>query len=132
MKIHNPASMGEVTPPYNDIYSHGIETTSINGRQLYISGQVGEPVDGELSSDFSEQLKQALLNVETVLTSANMGKHNIVKVTYYLTRRQDLQALLDVRMSLWKGIRPAVTVVLVSGLVNPEWLIEVDVIAHAS
>ncbi|MEO1667194.1 MAG: RidA family protein [Chloroflexota bacterium] len=132
MKIHNPPSLGEVVPPYNDIYSHGIETHYTNGRQLYISGQVGTPVDGDLSPDFAEQLKQAILNVETVLASANMGKQHIVKVTYYLTRRQDLQALLDVRMSLWQGVRPAVTVVLVSGLVNPDWLIEVDVIAHVS
>lgn len=64
MKIHNPVSMGEAAPPYHDIYSHGIETHYTNGRQLYISGQVGEPVDGDLSTEFSEQLKQALLNVE--------------------------------------------------------------------
>ncbi|MEM7800438.1 MAG: RidA family protein [Chloroflexota bacterium] len=132
MKIHNPASMGDVPPPYSDIYSHGIETHYTTGRQLYISGQVGEPIEGELNPDFSEQLTQAMRNVETVLADADMGKEHIVKVTYYLTRRQDLSALLDVRMSYWKGVRPAVTVVLISGLVNPNWLIEVDVIAQAA
>ncbi len=31
---------------------------------------------------------------------------------------------------VWKGVRPAVTVLIVDGLVNPDWLIEVDVIAQ--
>ena len=32
--------------------------------------------------------------------------------------------------TVWKGVRPAVTVLIVDGLVNPDWLIEVDVIAQ--
>lgn len=130
MKIHNPSEFGALPSKYASIYSHAIETTYQGGRQLYISGQVGNDSAGELSTQFVDQLTQALNNVETVLASADMTKDNIVKVIYYLTQREDLDDLVKIRATVWHGIRPAVTVVLVDGLVNLNWLVEVDVIAH--
>lgn len=131
MKIQNPVTMGIIPDKYAAIYSHAIETQFQGGRQLHISGQVGVSPIGELDAEFSGQLVQALKNVETILADADMTTRNIVKVTYYLTRRQDLDTLIKVRSEMWYGVRPAVTVVVVDSLVNPDWYIEVDVIAHA-
>jgi enamine deaminase RidA (YjgF/YER057c/UK114 family) len=130
MKIHNPPSMGTIPPKYAAIYSHAIETQLNGCRHLHISGQVGVPPSGELDAEFSGQLRQAMNNVETVLADANMTTKNIVKVTYYLTRRQDLDELVKIRSEVWHGVSPAVTVVVVAGLVNPDWYIEVDVTAQ--
>ena len=130
MKIHNPDTVSAVVEPYTPIYSHAIETETCDSRQLYMSGQVGVHPSGELKADFIEQFTQAIENVEAILASADMTPQDIVKVTYYLTRREDLADLISVRQQRWHGIRPAVTVVLVAGLVHPDWLIEVDVIAQ--
>lgn len=130
IKIYNPTSLGIIPEPFAAIYSHAVETQGLGGRQLFISGQVGASPTDNLDSTFAGQLTQALKNVETILASVGMTTRNIVKVTYYLTRRQDLDELVKLRSELWHGIRPAVTVVLVAGLANPDWLIEVDAIAH--
>lgn len=132
MTVHNPESMGIIPEKYQAIYSQGIESNLGNQRILHISGQVGEHPSKQLSLEFRGQLTQALANVETILDAAEMTTADIVKVTYYLTRRDVLDALIDVRSTVWAGIRPAITVVLVAGLVNPAWLVEVDVVAIAS
>lgn len=87
--------------------------------------------EGQLSPDFREQCKQALLNVSAVLGAANMTFMDIVKMSFYLVRREDMGTLIEVRKELLDGVRPAITTVFVAGLVAPEWLVEVDVVACA-
>jgi len=47
-------------------------------------------------------------------------------------RRDDMPALLAVRKELLDGVRPAITTVVVAGLVSPRWLVEVEAVACAS
>ena len=119
-----------VAAPYHGIYAHGVETQA-GARTLRISGQVGVPPEGELPPDFYGQCKQALLNVEAVLREANMVFTDIVQMSFYLTRREDMATLLEVRKELLDGVRPAITTLFVAGLVDPEWLVEIEVVACA-
>ncbi|WP_395377396.1 RidA family protein [Marinicella sp. W31] len=119
-----------VNGPYHGIYAHGVETTS-SGRTLYVSGQYGESPEGVLPTDFKAQCRQALLNVRAVLNAADMDFSNMVKMCFFLTRREDMQALVEVRKELLDGVRPAITTLFVTGLVSPDWLVEVDVVATA-
>ena len=120
-----------VKAPYHGIYAHGVETPA-GARTLYISGQIGESPDGHLPADFYGQCKQALLNVESVLQAANMELIDIVKMTFYLIRRADMDTLVEVRKELLEGVRPSITTVFVAGLVSPAWLVEVEVVACAA
>jgi enamine deaminase RidA (YjgF/YER057c/UK114 family) len=120
-----------VAVPYGAIYSHGVETVA-GCRMLFVSGQVGKAPDGELATDFTAQCRQAILNVESVLRSANMVIADIVKINFYLVRRADMSALVDVREQMLHGVRPAVTTLIVAGLVSNEWLIEVEALAAAA
>ncbi|MEM1081913.1 MAG: RidA family protein [Pseudomonadota bacterium] len=126
-KRHDPIPVGQ---PYRGIYSHGVETAA-GVRTLHISGQVGVSAAGDLPSDFEGQCRQALENVEAVLEAADMSKHDIVKMCFFLVRREDMEALLNVRMDVLKDVRPAVTALYVAGLVSKDWLIEIDVVACA-
>lgn len=119
-----------VKDPYHGIYAHGVET-SAGARILHVSGQIGESPDGHLPADFRGQCKQALLNVEAVLRSAKMGLSDIVKMSFFLTRREDMSALVEVRKAMLDGVRPAITTVFVAGLVSPDWFVEVEVVACA-
>src|SRR5258706_7916522 len=83
-----------VGAPYRGIYAHGVETRA-GARMLHVSGQVGETPEGHLPSDFRGQCKQALLNVSAVLSAANMTLMDIVKMSFYLVRREDMGALVD-------------------------------------
>ena len=52
-------------------------------------------------------------------------------MSFYLVRREDMGALVEVRKELLDGVRPAITTLFVAGLVSPDWLVEVDVVACA-
>lgn len=124
---HDPFPVGA---PYRGIYSHGVETRA-GARILHVSGQIGQPPEGHLPPDFRGQCRQALLNVSSVLSAANMTFTDIVKMCFYLVRREDMDALVEVRKELLDGVRPAITTLFVAGLVSPDWLVEVDVVACA-
>ena len=119
-----------VKKPYHGIYAHGVETRA-GARVLHVSGQVGESPEGYLPSDFRGQCRQAIANLETVLLEADMEFDDIVKLTLLIIRRGDMETLVDVRKELLDGVRPAITTVYVSGLVSPDWLIEVEAVACA-
>ena len=119
-----------VKDPYHGIYAHGVETRA-GARILHVSGQVGESPEGVLPPDFEGQCRQALLNLESVLRVANMTLRDIVKMSFYLVRREDMSTLVAVRKELLDGVRPAVTTLFVSGLVSPAWLVEIAAVACA-
>ena len=119
-----------VKDPYHGIYAHGVETRA-GARMLHVSGQVGESPEGVLASDCAGQCRQALLNLESVLREARMSFPDIVKMSFFLVRREDLSTLAAVRKEMLDGVRPAVTTLFVSGLVSPEWLVEIEAVACA-
>jgi 2-iminobutanoate/2-iminopropanoate deaminase len=125
---HDPFPVSE---PYHGIYAHGVETPS-GARMLHVSGQVGQVPGGALPDDFRGQCRQAILNLESVLTSAQMTLADIVKMSFYLVRREDMAALVEVRKEMLDGVRPAITTLFVAGLVSEQWLVEVEAVACAT
>ncbi len=124
-KRHDPIKVDE---PFQGIFAHAVEIPA-NSKLLVMSGQVGEDENGFIPEDFEGQCRVALNNVSKILESANMKFSNIVKTNFYLTRPQDMAALLKVRKEMIDGVRPANTTLFVSQLMKPEWFIEVEVIA---
>ena len=120
-----------VRPPFHGIYAHGVETPA-SARVLHVSGQIGAPPEGQLAADFHGQCQQALLNLEAVLRAADMAFADIVKMSFFLTRREDMAALVEVRKAMLDGVRPAITTIFVAGLVSPDWLVEVEAVACAA
>ena len=128
MKRHNPI---HVLKSYETVYAHGVEVPA-SARTMHISGQVGVGSDGRLAEGgFEPQCRQAIANIETVLASAGMSLNDVVKVTVFLTRREDLSLLRDVRAA-HLAVSPAVTVVIVAGLHHPDWLVEIEAVAASA
>jgi len=119
-----------VDAPYHGIYAHGVETRA-GARMLHVSGQVGRTPEGHVPPDFRGQCNQAILNVSAVLSAANMTLRDIVKMSFYLVRREDMATLVEVRKEHLDGVRPAITTLFVAGLVSPDWLVEVEAVACA-
>lgn len=122
---HNPSG---VHAPLSS-YAHGIEAPA-GARWLYISGQVGMAPDGKIGKTFEEQAEIAWTNLTAILKSAGMGMGDLVKVTTFLTRREDIKANRAARDKHMAGVKAASTMVLIGGLAMPELLIEVE--AHAA
>lgn len=123
MKTHNPASMAPGTG-----YSHGIELPP-QARLLYIAGQLGVTGDGKFAAGIAGQAEQAWRNLGTVLQAAGMGYENLIKVTHFLVRREDIAAYREVRAKFLGKHAPASTLLVISALARPEALIEVEAVA---
>lgn len=123
--LHNPDT---IAPPARNLYSHGVEVAP-GTRQLFVAGQVGVRPDGSIAADFSEQVEQMMRNIEAVLASAGMDFGDIVKFNAYCMKAEDIIAYAQIRNRHFGTYRPATTAVVVSGLANPDWLIEADLIA---
>ena len=102
------------------------------GNTLYISGQV--PKDGTDRvvgiGDFDAQVRQVFANLRAVLTEGGGDFANVVKLTTYLTRRDQFEAWRRMRAEAF-GVEPlpASTLVVVSGLSNADFLVEIEAIA---
>ncbi|GIK98321.1 MAG: hypothetical protein BroJett029_25300 [Alphaproteobacteria bacterium] len=120
----NPTSLGKPLSRY----SHAVLAPE-GCRWVHVSGQVGMSRDGDIPEDFEAQARLTWANLLHALRAAGMGLDDIVKVQGYITRREDLATYRSVRDEALQGRAPASTMVIVSSLVDPALLIEVDVIA---
>jgi 2-iminobutanoate/2-iminopropanoate deaminase len=95
-------------------YSQAVDS----GGFIFCSGQVGlDPSSGELiSTDVSEQTRQAMHNLEAVLSSAGAGFADVVKVTAYLTDLGDFTTFNEVYGEFFKDEPPARATVGVAAL----------------
>ncbi len=123
---HNPT---DIAPAFSR-YSLGVEVPSA-ARWLTISGQVGVAPDGTLANGAEAQMERSWRNVFAILESAAMTPQNLVKVTAYLTRPEDTALYRQVRDRMLEGAEPASTLVIVAGLADPAWLVEIEALAAA-
>jgi 2-iminobutanoate/2-iminopropanoate deaminase len=86
-------------------------------------------IDGNLPSDITGQAEVAWKHILQMLEQARMTVDDIVKVTQYLTRAEDIAAYAAVRKRVLGGVKPAFMLLVVPQLVRPEFLLEVEVIA---
>ena len=126
LKRHLAAS---IAPPFS-AYSHAVEVPP-GLRSLQVSGQVGVAPDGTLPESFTAQCEQAFHNLFAILEEAGMGLDDVVKLGVFLTRSGDVAGYRDVRDRLLEGRRPASTLLVVAGLANPRWLVEIELVAAA-
>ncbi|MGD8790336.1 MAG: RidA family protein [Burkholderiales bacterium] len=110
-------------------YSDGVEIVDAK-RILYVSGTPGIDGDsGDLPESFAEQAELAWKNILHILAQADMGVEDIVKLTQHLVRREDMQAYRDIRSRYLGTCAPASMLTLLPGLVWPNMLIELEVVA---
>jgi 2-iminobutanoate/2-iminopropanoate deaminase len=116
-------------PQPASVYSQAVEVTG-SVRILYISGQLGIDTDGTTPSTMAEQARLAWRNVAAQLSEAGMGFDNLVKVTTIIPDAAEIPASRPARAEALGDRRPASTVI-VAGLANPAWKIEIEAVACA-
>ncbi len=104
------------------------------GKIVFISGQVAMDAQGHLvgKDDLKAQTKQVFENLKTALAAAGATFDDVTKITWYLRGYdpKDLSTLREVRDSyVSKEHPPASTLVGVSSLFQPDYLLEVDAVA---
>jgi 2-iminobutanoate/2-iminopropanoate deaminase len=101
-------------------------------RMIYLSGQT--PADENYrvqASDVRAQTHAVYDNIEIALKSVGAGWDNVVKTTTYLTDAANIPAFREARMERFKVLKapPANTLLVVCRLAEPEFLVEIDVVA---
>ena len=129
MKINyiNPENMAKPRG-----YSHAI-TVEGNHKTVYIGGQNAIDENGNLvgRNDLIKQTEQVLANIEKIMDKVGAKIENIVKLNIHLLQGRNPQEGFQVFQQKWETNQnfPAITVLFVAGLSNPDWLIEIDAIA---
>jgi 2-iminobutanoate/2-iminopropanoate deaminase len=123
----NPADIVNLGVPN---YCHGMLVQDA-GRWLHLSGQVGVDPDGTASPIFDAQCRRAFQNIEACLRDANMRFDDVIMLRIYLTDRSDLAMLRQIRSEYFGDRQLSSTLVFVSGLVDPAWKVELEIVAAA-
>ncbi|MBR1248315.1 RidA family protein [Bradyrhizobium sp. AUGA SZCCT0169] len=127
-EIFSPATL---PPPTG--YSHIAKVNK--GTLVYVAGQVSADASGKMvgEGDFEAQVEQVFKNLKLALEAAGATMADIVKLNTYLVAevsQDDLPKMRAIRdRYLNKEKPPASTLVVVSRLARPGWLIEIEVVA---
>jgi enamine deaminase RidA (YjgF/YER057c/UK114 family) len=116
-------------------YSNGIAITwTITGRQIFVAGQVGWNAECKFASTrLADQVRQALTNICTVLAEAQAGPEHIVRLTWFLTSRDEYLADLDNIGAAYRDVMgknfPVMSVVQVVALMEAQAKVEIEATA---
>ena len=115
------------------MYSHGM--IAPGGELLVVAGQVGMSADGQVAvGDVVAQTKRALENVRAVVEAGGATMRDVVRLQTFLTRADDISGFMKARGELFPEyfpdrVYPPNTLLVVSRLVRPELLVEIEAIA---
>ena len=110
-------------------YTQALEVTGTT-RRLYVSGQPPVRADGSVPSSFEEQAELVWRNILAQLDAADMSAEHLVKAMTFLADRAFIAENRDVRQRMLGGRIMALIVVL-AGMFDDAWLLEIDAIAEA-
>src|SRR5262249_39835250 len=119
---------------HNPAYSHVVVASG--ARTIYIAGQVSVDEEGRVvgEGDLAAQTTQVMTNLGLALKAAGAGYANIVKITTFVVNyKPELRPIIGkARSAFFEGMEPpASTLVGVTALAAPEWLIEIEAVAVA-
>jgi 2-iminobutanoate/2-iminopropanoate deaminase len=124
-KAIQPKSLSDPRPRY----SQGI--LAEGGKLLFVAGQTASDKDGNVvgKGDIEAQTQQVFKNLRAVLEEAGGSLDHLVMTTTYITDRKHREGYNKVRMQQYKKNFPTSTLVIITGLAHPDYLIEINGIA---
>ena len=102
-----------------------------SGNIVHIAGQTSQTAEGQIVGvgNIEEQAEQVFSNLEIALESVGATWANVVKITTFLTRREDIEGYRAARQRHIPNDPPASTLLFISGLAHPDYLIEIEATA---
>ena len=112
------------------VFSHAtaVEAT---GRFVFISGMTARRPDGSIAGigDITEQTRQVCENVKAAVEAAGGSMDDICRVDVYVRNMEHFDTIHKVRREYFKPPLPASTMVEISKMTHPDYLIEINAIA---
>ena len=108
-------------------YAQAVEVRGA-ARTVYVSGQIPVARDGTVPAAFEEQARLTWRNLEAQLHAADMTLDHLRKVTIFLSSREFAVANRSIRQEVLGDRAPALTVII-TGIFDEAWLLEIEAIA---
>lgn len=118
----------DVFVPAGKSYSHAIIVEA--GRTLYVAGQTSRDRQGNIvcKGDAAGQTRQALENMKKIVEGAGGRMEDVAKTTVFITDIKYRDEVGRVRKEFFKGEPPANTLLVISALADPAFLVEIEAI----
>lgn len=113
-------------------YSTGFKCSG--GSLIMLAGMVAVGTDGNTvgKGDMGAQTQKVFENIRDTLEAAGATLKDIIRLTVYVTDRTLFSDHMKVRMNFVSEPYPASTLLIISGLANPDWLVEIDAVAFVA
>lgn len=122
-----------VSPKIGKPSGHFSQATAIEarGRLVFISGMVAKDANGAAVGvgDIAAQTRQVCENVKAAVEAAGGTMADICRVDVYVRNMEHFDAIHKVRREYFPAPAPASTMVEVTKMTSPHWLIEMSAIA---
>jgi enamine deaminase RidA (YjgF/YER057c/UK114 family) len=116
----------------NPAFSQAVITKG-SGNTIYIGGQNAITKDQEIigKGDIALQTAHILKNIETVLSACGATLDDLFKLTIYIVQGQDIRKGFEGAQPFLKKLSnpPVITGIVVAGLANPDYLVEIEAVA---
>ncbi|MBH61461.1 MAG: enamine deaminase RidA [Alphaproteobacteria bacterium] len=117
--------------PFSPI-SQGVEVEA-GERMIYVAGQVGARPDGIVPESMEDQTEQTFLNIQTVLQERGMDLEDLVETRTYVTSKDHIPGYRAGRAKVLgtgdDAPRTAAALVVVAGLAQDHWKVEICAVA---
>lgn len=123
-KTFNPPAIRQ---PFGN-YSHGLLVPPGAGL-LVTSGQLGIDSNDHVPEDTQAQAVLCFEAIKAILAEAEMSFADVIRITGFVTSREDFPAYMTVRDRYTSDPLPVSTLIIVSGFTRPEFKVEVEVTA---
>ena len=107
----------------------GYSRAVVAGNTVYVSGTVGANADGTIPEGAYAQTKRALEIIRDALAQAGADMTGVVRTRIFMADMGDFDAVAKAHGEAFGEIRPATTIVEVSKLVDPAFVVEVEAVA---
>lgn len=102
------------------------------GRQVWVAGTAPIWPDGSVDPDAGVQARRCLEIITAALAEAGATPADVVRTRMFITDPADSEAVGLAHGEVFADTRPASTMVVVGGLIDPRWKVEIEADAHIS
>jgi enamine deaminase RidA (YjgF/YER057c/UK114 family) len=107
--------------------SYGYSRAVVAGRHVYVSGTAPVmPGGADPASDAYTQARRCLEIIVAALAEAGAQPQDVVRTRVYLVRAADFDEVYRAHAEVFGNVRPATTGLVVAGLLDPRWLVEIE------
>jgi enamine deaminase RidA (YjgF/YER057c/UK114 family) len=106
---------------------YGYSRAVVAGDRVFVAGTAPVMPEGaDPPADAYGQAKRCLEIIVAALSEAGAGPEDVVRTRVYLTRREDFDDAYRAHGEVFGTIRPATAGLVVAGLLDPRWLVEIE------